>query len=604
VLAWSVWALSLAVPLLESVGSVAVGEEAGSAPRKFALLAGVNRYDHRGLSEFPLEFAERDVTRLGELLQRLGYEVRILTGSGTGESRATKAQFDTALQATLRSARHEDIVLLGLAGHGLQLPLREPDGTVQTDVRGRPLEDACFCPVDAILDDPQTMVSLTQLLESSRYRGGINLILVDACRNDPTGSVGSGGRGAGGRARAFNGNELNGRLPGNTAVLFSCAAGQVALETKSAGGGHGVFFYHVISALEGEASDSRGEVSWNSLVEHVFRHTNRRANEWFPALHAERLQTPHEIRNLSQFPVLARMEPVQPPRIAVPPLPAVIRTPEAPAPAPATRPAVSPHTDEPHGPRPGELRADNGPKLPLVWCPPGSAFPGFWLGQTEVTQRQWTTVMGTTPWRGRRQGTRTVHREGPAYPAVYIDWVNADLFCQRLTLDERAAGRLGDSERYALPSEEQWMHACNAGGSSNFGFGSDARLLSQYAWFRGNTVDAGRLHAQEVAGLRPNVWGLYDMHGNVAEWCSNGQFTKGGDWTETEVRLWTIARFEFERRKTSGPQAQSAGLGFRVALVSSATQGQGDPDAPSPSPSPSPSAINPGNLPLRSPGGP
>ena len=115
--------------------------------------------------------------------------------------RATRANIERALDATPRGLNARDIVLVGLAGHGQQV-----------SVQGK--EDAFFCPVDAEKNTPGTMVSLTGLMEKLDRKGGTNLVLVDACRDDPT-------RGG---VRGIAGNELQGRLPANTAVLFSCAA--------------------------------------------------------------------------------------------------------------------------------------------------------------------------------------------------------------------------------------------------------------------------------------------------------------------------------------------------------------------------------------------
>jgi uncharacterized caspase-like protein len=113
----------------------------------------------------------------------------------------SRANIDQALDETLQGLNASDIVLMAFAGHGQQVGFQGQ-------------EDAFFCPCDAEKNAPQTMVSMTELLGKLDRKGGTNLVLVDACRDDPT-------RGG---VRGIEGNELQGRLPANTAVLFSCAA--------------------------------------------------------------------------------------------------------------------------------------------------------------------------------------------------------------------------------------------------------------------------------------------------------------------------------------------------------------------------------------------
>jgi uncharacterized caspase-like protein len=213
---------SLAVVYVTVLVAGLAWSQPGNQPKKVALLVGVNRYDKRGFAERPLQYAERDVEDLKKELVKAGFQVTLLTGT-----RATKANIDKALEATLKGLNATDIVLVGLAGHGQQLSFKDK-------------EDAFFCPCDAEKNAPETLVSLTGLMEKLDRKGGTNLVLVDACRDDPS-------RGA----RSIAGNELQGRLPANTAVLFSCAARQQALETEQAGGGHGIFFHFVLEGLRG-----------------------------------------------------------------------------------------------------------------------------------------------------------------------------------------------------------------------------------------------------------------------------------------------------------------------------------------------------------------
>ena len=129
----------------------------------------------------------------------------------------------------------------------------------------------------------------------------------------------------------------------------------------------------------------------------------------------------------------------------------------------------------------------------------------FYMGTTEVTQKQWHAVMGTRPWKGRY---RT--KEGDDYPAIYVDRVVAAEFCKRLSKKE--------GKTYRLPTEAEWEYACRAGTTTRFSFGDSAKSLNDYAWTEHNK---GAAYPKEVAKKKPNPWGLYDMHGNVDEWISD-----------------------------------------------------------------------------------
>ena len=153
----------------------------------------------------------------------------------------------------------------------------------------------------------------------------------------------------------------------------------------------------------------------------------------------------------------------------------------------------------------------------------------FLISQTEVTQAQWRQVMGSEPWKDK-----PFVKEGMNYPASHISWEMARDFCNKLTEKERLSGRVRN-ERYALPTEAQWEYACRAGTRTAYSFGSDKTLLGDYAWWGGHECDGNSRseeYGHEVASKKPNPWGIYDMHGNMWEWCSvfeAGNQMSGGD---------------------------------------------------------------------------
>jgi formylglycine-generating enzyme required for sulfatase activity len=193
----------------------------------------------------------------------------------------------------------------------------------------------------------------------------------------------------------------------------------------------------------------------------------------------------------------------------------------------------------------------------------------FYLGLTEVTQSQYAKIMGVNPsnFKGEKEGDRA------DYPVENVSWDAAVEFCKRLSElpEEKAAGRV-----YRLPTEAEWEYACRAGSKTAYFFGDDPKSIGNYAWFEGNNNDRTR----PVSKKKPNDWGLYDMYGNVWEWCSDwyGDYPKGpvtdpaglnegtlrvlrgGSWKDTEV----IARTA--RRGRIAPLHADNYLGFRVAL--------------------------------------
>jgi formylglycine-generating enzyme required for sulfatase activity len=134
---------------------------------------------------------------------------------------------------------------------------------------------------------------------------------------------------------------------------------------------------------------------------------------------------------------------------------------------------------------------------------------GFYLGKYELTQGQWESVMGTTPWSGQENV-----QERASNPAVYISWEDMQGFISALNEGEGA-------EVYRLPTEAEWEYACRAGTTTQWSFGDAERPLGDYAWYEANIWDVGEPYAHPVGMKLPNPWGLYDMYGNVSEWCQD-----------------------------------------------------------------------------------
>jgi len=124
----------------------------------------------------------------------------------------------------------------------------------------------------------------------------------------------------------------------------------------------------------------------------------------------------------------------------------------------------------------------------------------YYLLKTPVTQYQWLSVMGTNSSEFQDKGGRL--------PVENVSWNDAQSFVERLNL-------LDKKRHYRLPTEAEWEYAARAGSQDKYCFGNDEEILTEYAWYKDNSDH----RSHKVGGKKPNSWGLYDIHGNIWEWC-------------------------------------------------------------------------------------
>ena len=487
--------------------------------KKYALLIGVTNYQHARMNENPLKYPEADAKAVGELLKRSDYNVEVLLGKA-----ATKKAIESALSKAGKQGTDGGVVLIGLFGHGVQYGA-----------------DAYFCPFDAVVrtvklsdgttvrddngqpklePDPDSLVTMRSILDPLTTCGATNRVLMaDCCREDPN------------RARGRNpfGTSLRvNDIPRGTLALFACSEKEQAFEHDD--WKHGAFTYAFLKHAE-ELAQS-GRVTSGSLTDRMYETVRQMVND---KTNGRETQTVYDIDN-------GRVELLLTPR------------------------------------QPSTLTNEIGMQFRLI--PAGefmmgssksaaaiaSMFGGeaesfenehprhrvqiskpFYLGTYEVTVGQFRQFVDATGYKtdaetdgkgGWGIDSKDRAKQDPKYtwenpgfsqadnhPVVNVSWNDAMKFCEWLSK------KTGDE--YRLPTEAQWEYACRAGTNSRYYDGDDSEGLAKV----GNTADGtarvkfnrwggikskdGYVFTAPVGRFAANSNGLYDMHGNVSEWCDD-----------------------------------------------------------------------------------
>jgi len=203
----------------------------------------------------------------------------------------------------------------------------------------------------------------------------------------------------------------------------------------------------------------------------------------------------------------------------------------------------------------------------------------FYLGVTEVTQGQYRALNNENP--SRFKGSDDL-------PVENVSWDDAIAFCNKLSEREGlkpyyqlGTGAPSGGDGYRLPTEAEWEYACRGGNTTRYSFGDDATRLAEFGWYQGNSDRK----THPVGQKGPNAWGLYDMHGNVWEWCGDGYKTsyykespptdpsgasqaalrvlRGGSWSSRPRFARSALRYGYT------PALRRDDVGFRVARVQS-----------------------------------
>ena len=219
----------------------------------------------------------------------------------------------------------------------------------------------------------------------------------------------------------------------------------------------------------------------------------------------------------------------------------------------------------------------------------------FYMADTEVTQGQWLAVTGRTLKEQIETQTGPIGRSaklvtkvsavGDDQPMPFVNYADALEFCAILTAKEHASGNLPETLTYTLPTEAQWEYACRAGTTTVFSSGDtlDSDDANFYGKIPYGVEGEGeyRDKTTPVKTFAPNPWGLYDVHGNLYEWCldwysesapggtdpevieeGDSRIIRGGTWNRKATSCRSAYRY------SSTPERRAYNVGFRVALVS------------------------------------
>lgn len=483
------------------------------AGERYAFLVAVGTYDEKELKSLP--YARQDILEFRELLRDSGYKDENIVlmvddlfalpksrqpGRYLPESDKIKAELSTLLPAL----EADDSLVIALAGHGVQF---------KGDA------EPYFCPANVKLKDKDTLLSLSWLykqLECDKNTGQgcrarQKLLIVDACRNDPQSRL----------ARSAGSPELESvtrpqmtPLPEGVVALFSCAEGQQALEHDPLK--HGVFFYHLLEAWRGKAdADHDRELTLDEMVAYTKSKTQTYARVSLGALQTPRQKGFFEGSwNLRSIPALTNSVGMTFTRV----------------PAGKFKMGSSLKARETALKELKKLFSEEVMQgyRQLIDAEPEHEVTirkDFYLGTYEVTQDQYARIAGKNPSECSPSGKKkdkVMGLDTSRFPVDNVSFDDVISFCQRLSAlpEEKRAGRT-----YRLPTEAEWEYACRAGTTTIFAFGDTAS--SDDANYNGQFPFGAAARGQflgrscTVGSYRPNAFGLYDMHGNVAEWCSD-----------------------------------------------------------------------------------
>ncbi|MDR1277211.1 MAG: SUMF1/EgtB/PvdO family nonheme iron enzyme, partial [Treponema sp.] len=456
----------LLLSLVLSLSSIA-------AQQKYALVIGNGAYT--GIT--PLNNPVNDAADISAALRGLGFTVDQVINAG----RVQMEEAVTRLKARLGAVRGS-YGFFYYAGHGVQSGGENYLIPVDANI-----------PSEAYLRD--RAVSMLAILDELNAAGNVlNIVVLDACRDNPFGWRRSGSRGL----------QVVSNQPADSIIVYATSAGNTAADGT---GRNGLFTTHLLNNLKKPGLSVRD----------MFDQTGadvRRASEGaqIPAIYSQFF----DVAYLGTRPAAV----VQPTSAPVPqPSSAPVQPALSPAPVqPAAPPVVNPR------PAPANMVLVEGGTFQMGstngqdWEKPVHAVTvkSFYMGKYEITQKEWAAVMGSNP-----SGSK-----GDTLPMEQVSWNEAIEYCNRLSLREgltpayRGSGNAitcdFNATGYRLPTEAEWEYAAKGGNKDHISYEySGGNSVDGVAWYRENSGKT----THPVGTKQPNSLGLYDMSGNVGEWC-------------------------------------------------------------------------------------
>ncbi|MDR3020012.1 MAG: SUMF1/EgtB/PvdO family nonheme iron enzyme [Treponema sp.] len=500
--------------------------------QKFALVIG--NQDYTGVSK--LNNPVNDANDMEAALRGLGFTVDKVLDGNRVQMEGTVTRFKNRL-----SASKNTYGFFYYAGHGVQSEGINYLLPINADI-----------PSESYL--PDRAVSVQTIMRELNTAGNeLNVIVLDACRNNPYSWARSGSRGL---------SVIS--APVGTIVVYATSANSVAEDGR---GRNGLFTTQLLKNLR----------TPGLTVQEMF---NRTGQDVLDASNGN--QHPEiSLRYFGSAYLGARPAPVAPLAPAAQPTPA-----PAAQPVPVSQPAAQ--TTQPAArPAEGFVRINGGTfTMGSPASEPGRhpdegtqrriTVSSFYMSRYQVTQKEYEEVMGTNP----------SNWKGPNLPVERVSWFDAVEYCNRRSQreglypvytingsgDNRAVTWNRSANGYRLPTEAEWEYACRAGTISAYNTG--AAISDNIGWYLSNS--GSKTH--EVGKKPPNAWGLYDMHGNVWELCwdwygayPNGARTdpigassgtnrvgRGGGWSDSATEVRSACR------SGNAPSRQRNNVGFRI----------------------------------------
>jgi formylglycine-generating enzyme required for sulfatase activity len=531
-------------------------KELPAKAKRFALVVGVDEYQDTQISR--LSGATNDAKALARALTRYaGFpqdQVILLASDQPLERQPTRGNILQYLSNLRGVVPADGLLLVSFAGHGIERGGR-----------------GFLCPSDARIGGSMalleaTAVSVDTVREWIRETGVKQvLIILDACRNDPSGRGELGNRLTDSFAQKFNFDVRNQEVEA-FATLYATSVGHLAYEYKEKQQGY--FTWMLVEGLKGGAANDKGEVTLGGLVSYLQEQVPKRIRL---DLGQEKLQKPYAIVGGYKADELV---------ISI-----TIRVPIAENKATPPNPNAANPTEQENVEVQTYSETVNRVGIEMVRVPAGKFIMGspsdekdresdegprhevtvssFYMGKYEVTQAQWREAAMLPKVRINLMPDPSKFK-GDNLPVEHVSWEEAAEFCERLS---KATGK-----SYRLPTEAQWEYACRAGTTGMY-----AGSLEAMAWY-GEDLTKGSTHP--VGTKQANRFGLYDMHGNVWEWCadwygenyyfqspstnptgpSSGSIRvgRGGGWDNPALRMRSASRGRFT------PDSRYLALGFRL----------------------------------------